>query len=456
MIRALRYLAVSCAFATATSAAQAAVHHLTMDDAIDAGIKNATLVLKSETAREITGADLLAAYGRFLPNFGASASLGYVAGKAFAQGAGVADARYTQAAWGVSTSINIFDGFGDVSNLHASGARDKASDYSLKRAKQQIAIDIAQAFLQVYLDNQITAIDEQNLRVSQERLKLLTAQRNVGSVSNADLFRQQAQTAQDESTVIDARERAHVDLLKLLQRIRIDAREDYVIDNPDVPEYTEAKAVPREATLIDDALKQRQDYAAQLERTNAAESDVTTAQKTYWPTLDLGATFGGQARDYSSLSIGGQDQTPATQPALLSQLGPQTEFTIGLNLNWAIFDRFITSDAVARANAASTDAKIDLDDLQKQVVVDVRQGYADYLAAAEQARTTKVGETAARQAFEVISGRYRVGSSSFLDLTAAQATAVQAQQQHIQALVNLKLRAESLLFFTGRDPRGKL
>lgn len=430
---------------------------LSLDQAIDLGVRNATLVLKQQTNREITGADLLAAYGRFLPNLGVSAGFGYSTGKQFVgANAGVADATFRQGSWQVSSAINIFDGFGDQSNLRAASNRDSASALTLERARQQIAIDVTQSFLQVYLDNTIVDIDTQNLRVSQERLKLIRAKRNVGSANDADLYRQESETAQDESALIDARERAHVDLLRLLQKIRIDARENYVIVEPSLNE--QIARLPSEKDLIEEALRDRKDYEAQKHVTEAASQDVTTAQKSYWPTLDLAATFGGVGRNYSSLSIPEQPTitVPANQEPLLNQLGTQTVFTVGLNLNWAIFDRFVTTDLTRRAVAEETNSKIDLDDLSKQVIVDVRTGYSDYQTAAAQSQTTSVAETAAQKAFDVISGRYRVGASSYLDLTAAQAQLVQARQQHATALVNLRLRSQALLFYTGRDPRGRL
>lgn len=430
---------------------------LNLDDAIEIGLSNATLAIKSETNKEITGADLLLAYGNFLPNLQATAAYGYAEGRQFVgTSSGLADAAYREGQYGVSTSVNLFNGLGDLSRLKAADARDEAAKYTIEFAKQQIAIDIAQAYLQSFLSFETARILDDNLKVSRNRLEFLQAQKSVGAVAVVDLYRQEALTASDEFALANARTVAYGQKLMLLQRLRIDPRENYEIIAPTISQKSIASNFPAESDLLETALKERKDLASQRELAEATDKYITFARRTYFPRLDLVASFGGMGREYDRYLLDGIPPTDADiPPSMWDQLGEQTQGSLMLTLNWQIFDRFVTPNAVRRAKALNRNAEVDLDDQTKLVLAQVRQGYSDYRAALAQVRSTEVGVKSSQKAFEAINARYEVGSSNFLDVTITQASLFQTQLQNAQALVNLKLRSQALLFFTGKDPRGQ-
>jgi outer membrane protein len=429
---------------------------LTLEQAVDDGIRGATEVLKSNNQIEITAADLLHAYGDFLPNLAANASYGYSAGRALnPASAGIIDSRYHGGDYLISSTLNIFNGFGDVAFLDSSQSRKKAAHLTLDRVRQMIALDISQAYWQVELDQDLAIIAAKNLDISKSRQELMAAQKNVGQLNAADLYRQQAQTASDQATWIIARDREHIDLLMLVRRIRLDARKNYELVTT-TTEYVASTSLPDESSLIDDALHDREDYKAQHFTKDAASSDVTFAARTYYPTLDLVASLDGEAREYSELVINGASALPTTQRPLLQQFGDQTTESLLLTLNWEIFGRWLTTSDIRKAKASESNANIDLEDLGNQVAVDVRQALTEYKGTFDQLVAAEAGVKAAQKAFELITGRYKLGASNFLDLVSAQAALVQAQATHAQARIGLRLGAQALNTALGRAPLGPL
>jgi outer membrane protein len=422
---------------------------LTLEEAVSAGIDGATSVLKAKNQIEITGADLLQAYGAYLPNLTAQAGYGYSAGKSFSPTSlGLIDARYRTGDYSLSSSLNIFNGFGDQAFFNSARDRKRASSLTLDRVKQLIALDVSQAFWQVELDHELTLISQQNLEVSQNREKLFSAERQVGQLNAADFYRQQAETASDQSSLIQAKNREYLDNLSLIKRLRLDARQTYLVDPPAL-ELSVKTQLPNEISLADQALGERADY-------QASSSDVTYARHTFLPTLDLVAEFGGEGRVYSRAVVAGQSILTAPQRNLWGQLGSQTVGSLMLNLNWDIFDRLVTTANVQKAQALESNAEIDLQDTRNQVVLDVRQALTEYKTALDQLEATEAALKAAQKAFDLINGRYRIGASNFLDLATAQATLVQAQANQAQARISLKLSGEAISTAMGRDPLGQL
>jgi outer membrane protein len=326
------------------------------------------------------------------------------------------------------------------------------ADLSLFRAKQAIALDITQSYLQVVLDNLLVSIARKNLEESQAREKLLDEQTRVGARNLSDLFRQQAQTSQDESLLLTSENRTRVDQILFLRKLRADVAKQYHFVDPTIPDEKADPRYANEASLMNIALDKRADLKASDETNDAAHWDVKTYWGNYLPKLDLAASATGGAHYLYNQSVNGQNVVPATQAGMGYQLGNQIEYSVGLYLTWSIFDRLVTHENVVKARVVADDAEIDAQDFRNQVEGDVRQVFGDYQTSIQQLKASKKGLVAAQKAYEVIEGRYEVGSASFIDLITAQATLLQAESARAQALIDFMLQGKSVEFATGELP----
>jgi hypothetical protein len=96
------------------------------------------------------------------------------------------------------------------------------------------------------------------------------------------------------------------------------------------------------------------------------------------------------------------------------------------------------------AKAVGVRKAIDGDRAVKQVIGEVRQAFGDYRAALQQLDSTHTGLIAAQKAYEVMQGRYEVGSASFVDLITAQATLVQSEAARAQAMIGFALQTRAM------------
>ena len=123
---------------------------LTLEKSIELAVNGAASVLKAENDVKSSGAQLLQSYGQFLPNLGVAGNYGYASGTVYLAVATptLVTGSAVGAGYTVTSDLNLFNGLADYSAFKSSLLKKDAADLTYERAKQQIAFDIAQSFLQ--------------------------------------------------------------------------------------------------------------------------------------------------------------------------------------------------------------------------------------------------------------------------------------------------------------------
>jgi outer membrane protein len=428
---------------------------LTLEKSVEHALREATTILKAKNAAEQTGMQLLQGYAQFLPNLTGTAGYSYNNGNSYLTQASptYVTSENNGATYTVTSTLNIFNGLADISNLKSAVRKDEAANLSLKRAKQKISLDITQSYLQVVLDRQIVKIGTENLNRDQARERLFSEQARIGSRNLADLYRQQAQTSSDESFLLSSENKLRADQVLLLQKLRYDVAKDYKFIDPPFRDVEVGETrFKDEERLIQSALGNRVDLHAAALAADASHYDVSVVKAAYLPQLNFGAMLTSSSRTLTNQIVNGVNVEPPSQMDTLSQLQNQSNYTFGLTLTWTFFDRLVTPMNVENANVVASNLEIDAQDRKLAVEGEVRRAYGDYQTAIEQLHSSKRGLASAEKAFELVLGRYNVGSANYVDLTTAQSTLVQAQSARADALIGLILQTKSIEFALGETP----
>jgi len=433
--------------------AQQGVKALSLQDCINIGLDRSTAVLKGNIYVAQAGAQVLAAYGQFLPNLVAAGGYNYDHGNNFYSSAGITlvNENRSQYNYQLTSSLNIFTGNYNIANSRAARLNLQASNLTLERAKQQILLDITQAYLQVILDRKIVALDSENLSTSLKREEQLTMLTDVGRKAKTDLYQQQAQTSSDKLLYINSQSRLQNDRIALFQRLRIDSSDNYDVtdiainDNPDAAHYANKEM------LVQTALHDRVDLQSADLNVSAADWNIKKYKSGYLPTVSLAAGLYNSGAYFNTLKVNGSDAMPADQAAIPNQLGKYTYGIAGINASWNIFDRYYTKSNVKIAKLNADNARIDRQDTEIGIVSSVRQAYNDYINAVQQVETVDKGLIAAQKAYEAVNGKYKEGATDFITEANAQLVLLQAGQSKVQASVNMMLRKKIIDYYIGAN-----
>ncbi len=432
--------------------AQQSKRALSLNQCIEIAESKSTAALKSNIEIQYAGAGLLAAYGQFLPNLTLGAGANYDHGNNYFSSVGttLANMDRLQYNYQLVSSINIFSGYANKAGLQAAQLNKKMAEFNLERAKQQIAFDVSQSFLQITLDKKIVETDSVNLGISLKREDQLKTLVEIGRKAKTDLYQQQAQTGIDRLNLIRAVNKLENDKIILLQKLRIDSFNVYDFEIAGADSNAEAAVYGNVDQLISAAHKNRPDLKASEANIDYFKSVEKGAESFTKPSVLGFAGIYNAGGTFNALKINGIDANINGQENIGTQLYKYTYGLAGINANWTLFNRYATKANIQKAKLNIELSEIDNKDSRIKLMADIKTAYNDYKNAVLQLETVDQSLFAAQQAYEAVSERYKQGVSDFITLVNSQSVLLLAQQNKINATLNLMLQKKVLNYLIGR------
>jgi outer membrane protein TolC len=127
--------------------------------------------------------------------------------------------------------------------------------------------------------------------------------------------------------------------------------------------------------------------------------------------------------------------------------------TFSATLSIPIFDNFNREQRVEQALVDRDNARLNVRSRALQATADVTQGYLNLVTAARTVELQEVNAQKAREELTYAQERYRVGAATFLDVTTASGSFVQAQVDRINAIYGYHQAFAALEAAVGRPLR---
>jgi outer membrane protein len=315
------------------------------------------------------------------------------------------------------------------------------------------------------LNDTLVAVQSANLELAKARVAV--GADNILAVRRAEVTLGQAQVA-----ALTAHNSAEVEKVRLFQQIGVQPQKgDLSLTT------TFAVAQPNFTldSVLDLARRANPAVKALHDRETAAGWNVRVAQSSYTPTLSLSTGWSGTSFQYTNSDFPVQQLMLQNQRLLSSCLSQDSvrlavnmtslncnngRFTVtpdeaaairqenkqfpfkfqraplsfSATLSIPIFDNWNREQRVEQAVVDRDNARLNVRSRELQMTADVTQGYLNLVTAA---RTVELQETNAQKAREELAyaqERYRVGATTFLDVTTASGSYVQAQVDRISAI----------------------
>jgi outer membrane protein TolC len=165
------------------------------------------------------------------------------------------------------------------------------------------------------------------------------------------------------------------------------------------------------------SLASRPDYRSAVETFNSAQSAVTSAKSSYWPSVSASAGYGLQSDDFNTLK-------------------DNRNLNWGLSIRWTLFDGFNTNANVQSAVANRRIAEIGLTQTERDINAQLKKALLDFEAARKQYEVSQKGLTSAKEDRKIAEEKYTLGAGTLLDLLTANANLVQAQVNLVNSVYN--------------------
>ena len=235
----------------------------------------------------------------------------------------------------------------------------------------------------------------------------------------------------------------------LLKKIRLDYQKNYKFIPVKFQDVLQDTNQINESNLISIALNKRSDLKSIQALKNIAALGIESAKSSYYPKVDFTVSAISNAAYLNSQVVNGSNIPYSSQDPYQNQFLNNFKYQFLLSLNWIIFDKLSSYSNENQAVQKYSQSKNEEIEEQQKVISEVRTEFGNYRLAIQELESTAKVLLASKKAYQVMSGRYKVGSASFIDLITSQSTLEQAEYNRSKSLINFLMQKWNLKFITG-------
>lgn len=297
-----------------------------------------------------------------------------------------------------------------IDNVHAASQNVRAAQFSYKDARDTVVLAVGANYLLTIANESRVAAAEAELKAAQALYQLAEDQETAGIVPNIDTLRARVQLQTQQSVLIQAQNDLEKQRIALARVVGLPVRQKFRLVNrvpyQPLPEAEVANAYER-------ALQTRPDYQAALALLRAAQYSKQSAWKQRLPSV-------GFAGEYGVLGTTPDSMSP--------------NWTWAGTLKIPIFQGGKVEADIQQADAILKQRQAQVDNLRGSIEQDIQNAFLDLKAAAEQVEVAKTGLEYAQQTLEQSQDRFGAGVTNNVEVIQAQQQLASANDQYIGSL----------------------
>ena len=389
-----------------------------------------------------------------LPSLNAGSNHSYGFGLGTNNLTGQKESQSTQAtSFSLSTSITLFNGF-QISNAKKQNKFDLLATVSdVEKVKNNIALSIASAYLQILYSEDLVASSQKQLDLSKMQVERTSVLVKAGSLPEGNLLEIEAQLASDELQLVNSQNQLDLAYLTLTQFLDIKTPEGFKIVKPNL-ENIEGKLVDLTPTgLFESAQQTMPQIISAGHRVSSAELGVRIAKGAMSPRLTLNGNYNTVAQYYLTnvykLNTTTHLMELFVEDPFFTQLKDNANKTISLGLSIPIFNGYIVHNGISNAKISLDNARLSFENEKNVLYKDIQQAYTDALAAQKKLKATQKNLAALNEAFRYSEQKFSVGLVTSVDYTTAKTKLSKAETDLLQAKYELIFKSKILEFYKG-------
>jgi outer membrane protein TolC len=322
--------------------------------------------------------------------------------------------------------------------LRAAKLSDQIAALGFQKAVANTILDVRKAFYQILLNKALAEVREQSVTLLEQQLLDAQSRYDVGAIPRFNVLRAEVELANAKPPLIRAQNDLRISKESLVKLLAIDSTtqtNDFTPINFDGKLVYEHRAWDL-STALQQGLERRPELLQAEQQIGVAKANVKVASSGYKPEASV---FG---------NYGWHDNTFANDPDVTRE-----GWTAGASVTWALFDGMLTRGKVSEARAQLEEANLDYADTRRQVELEVRQAYSDYLQTLELIEAQKKTVEEAEESLRLAEARFRAGTGTQLDVLSAQTALSDARSNEVLALHDYNVAIATLERVTGMTVR---
>ena len=344
----------------------------------------------------------------------------------------------------LGASLPIFTGFEIPNQIKLSKLHLEAATADLEKAKNDIRMQVAQAYVQILYDMEIADVACRQISIDSAQVARLQAFVNNGKASEAELSQQKATLANSRLTATQAENNLKLAILSLTQLLELPSPDGFTIVRPTLAELDNLVKIDNLTTpdqVYAEAIGVKPEILSQQLKLRGAEHSIKIAQAGHYPTLSLSGGLGTNYYTTSGFKADGFGK----------QLENNFSQYIGLNLNVPIFNRFQTRNRVRTARIDQETQQLQLDNTKKTLYKEIQQVYYNALNAQTKTQSSAEAVQSSKDAFELMQAKYENGKSTITEFNEAKNNYLKSESDLVQARYENLYQHALLEFYRGKE-----
>ena len=405
-------------------------------------IQNNVRLQQIELNRNSKEVSLDVSKNSWLPSVNASVGQNFDIGRSPSKDGTIKDQSSANANFYLQSTMPLFEGLKIKNEIKAQEWNVLASMQNLLKAKEDVTVNVFSYYMQVLFKREIEKIAQEQVTLCTNQLKRTEVLVENGKIAKSQLYDIEAQLTKDKVTLVDAKNEVSLALLDLIQAMNLDVDENkFDIETPNleaiVSEYMNMVFYPD--AVYDDAITFKPQIIEQEYLLESAIYSLDIAKSGYYPRLNLTGSYSNYYYHFTGL-----ENAPFSD-----QLKQNVRRTIGITLSIPIFSRFQIKNNVRDAQIAITNQKLAIKDAHQTLYKEIRQAYANAIAAKKVCLSSEISVIATLKSYEYAEESYDAGRISAFEYNEAKIKYIQSLSDQKQAIFNLILRCKILDFYNG-------
>lgn len=411
-----------------------------LQECVDYALENNITILQGENSILNNEQNIDAAKGQFLPSVsgfvGHTLSLG---NRELFPGQFV-DRTDNSTNASISLNQTVFNGF-RLTNLYKQSQLNlETSKLELNRIKDDISLNVVNAYLNVLFNIENLEIAKAQYSFSKKQLDQVRDLVDAGVQPQANVYDAEATLSSDLQSVTVAENNYELALLSLSQLLQL-PYEGFEVEVIELDNPTSELMYNNASPIVSYALDNR--YEIKVAQKNIENSALNTeiSKSGYLPTVSFNYAFGSNVFFTNLID---------TEDSFFNQLNNQKGHRFSLNVSVPIFSQFQNKTNVAKAKIQEENAQLNLKQAKLDVEANVQRAFTDAKAALRAYEAAKSSLQSQEIAFQNSQERYDIGAMNAFDLEQSRLRLVNAESSLINAKYDFIFKTKVLDFYLGK------
>jgi outer membrane protein len=431
---------------------QAQTKKWTLKECVNYAVQNNISIKQTELDTKTAAIDKKGAIGSFLPSFNANGSHSWNIGLNQDITTGLLQNKTTQfTSAGATVGIDIYRGLQNQNSLRKANLSIIAAKYQLLKMQEDVALNVANAFLQVLFNKENLKVQKNQLAINEKQLLRSQELVQAGLIASGDLLDAKATVASDNQRLIAADNALLISKLSLSQLLQLKDFESFDIEDATGIKDINSILSQTPLSIYDKAQENRTELKIAQTNLEIAEKNVATAKGGFQPTLRGFYNFNTRIsysdiafRDSQGAIVGVQ-----SAPPFFDQFSNNKGQSFGFQLNIPIFNGFSARNNVERSKVNLEKSKIALEQQDLDLERSVYLAFTDAKGALNAHESSLVALESREAAYDYAKEKYDVGLLNSFDLNQSQTLLSNAQSEVLRSKYDYIFKIKILEFYFG-------